>query len=77
MVYCSISGFGADRPPRALPGYEPVLHAVVGTVGEQVGHRDGPIFEGLPFASAGTAYLALIGILAALYRRRTTGPAIT
>ena len=52
VVYCSISGFGADGPLRALPGYEPVVHAVVGTMGEQVGHRDGPIFEGLPFASA-------------------------
>jgi crotonobetainyl-CoA:carnitine CoA-transferase CaiB-like acyl-CoA transferase len=73
VVYCSISGFGADGPLRALPGYEPVVHAVVGTMGEQVGHRDGPIFEGLPFASAGAAYLALIGILAALYRQADDG----
>jgi crotonobetainyl-CoA:carnitine CoA-transferase CaiB-like acyl-CoA transferase len=73
VVYCSISGFGADGPLRALPGYEPVVHAVVGTMGEQVGHRDGPIFEGLPFASAGAAYLALIGILAALYRQPDDG----
>jgi crotonobetainyl-CoA:carnitine CoA-transferase CaiB-like acyl-CoA transferase len=73
VVYCSISGFGADGPLRALPGYEPVVHAVVGTMGEQVGHRDGPIFEGLPFASAGAAYLALIGILAALYRQAGNG----
>jgi crotonobetainyl-CoA:carnitine CoA-transferase CaiB-like acyl-CoA transferase len=73
VVCCSISGFGADGPLRALPGYEPVVHAVVGTMGEQVGHRDGPIFEGLPFASAGAAYLALIGILAALYRQADDG----
>jgi crotonobetainyl-CoA:carnitine CoA-transferase CaiB-like acyl-CoA transferase len=73
VVYCSISGFGADGPLRALPGYESVVHAVVGTMGEQVGHRDGPIFEGLPFASAGAAYLALIGILAALYRQADDG----
>ena len=73
VVYCWISGFGADGPLRALPGYEPVVHAVVGTMGEQVGHRDGPVFEGLPFASAGAAYLALIGILAALYRQAVNG----
>jgi len=73
VVYCSISGFGADGSLRALPGYESVVHAVVGTVGEQVGHREGPIFEGLPFASAGAAYLALIGILAALYRQAADG----
>jgi crotonobetainyl-CoA:carnitine CoA-transferase CaiB-like acyl-CoA transferase len=73
VVYCSISGFGADGPLRALPGYEPVVHAVVGTMGEQVGHRDAPIFEGLPFASAGAAYLALIGILAAVYGQADDG----
>ena len=35
----------------------------------QFGHREGPIFLGLPQASNGAAYMALIGALAALYRR--------
>jgi crotonobetainyl-CoA:carnitine CoA-transferase CaiB-like acyl-CoA transferase len=39
----------------------------------QVGHRDGPIYSGLPFASTGAANLAAIGILAALYRRAIDG----
>jgi crotonobetainyl-CoA:carnitine CoA-transferase CaiB-like acyl-CoA transferase len=73
LVYCSISGFGADGPLRDVPGHEALVHALVGTMGEQPGHRDGPIFEGLPFASVGAAYLALIGTLAALYRRHDDG----
>jgi crotonobetainyl-CoA:carnitine CoA-transferase CaiB-like acyl-CoA transferase len=73
VVYCSVSGFGVDGPYRDVPGYEALVHAIVGTMGEQVGHRDGPIFEGLPFASIGAAYLAAIGILAALYRRDQDG----
>jgi len=73
LVYCSISGFGADDPRRDVPGHEALVHALAGTMAEQPGHRDGPIFEGLPFASIGAAYLALIGTLAALYRRDDDG----
>ena len=73
VVCCSITGFGAEGPFRDLPGYESIVHAVIGTMGEQAGHREGPIFEGLPFASVGAAYLALIGILSALYRQADDG----
>jgi crotonobetainyl-CoA:carnitine CoA-transferase CaiB-like acyl-CoA transferase len=41
----------------------------VGGMADQVGHRDGPVFVGFPFASIGAAYLAVIGIPAALRRR--------
>jgi crotonobetainyl-CoA:carnitine CoA-transferase CaiB-like acyl-CoA transferase len=72
-VCASISGFGADGPERDLAGYEALVHARVGVMGEQVGHRSGPIYEALPFASIGAAYLALIGTLGALYRRNEDG----
>jgi crotonobetainyl-CoA:carnitine CoA-transferase CaiB-like acyl-CoA transferase len=73
LVCASISGFGTDGPERDLPGYEALVQARVGVMGEQVGHRGGPIYEALPFASIGGAYLALIGVLAALYRGRQDG----
>ena len=73
LVVCSITGFGADGPYRDVPGHEALVHALVGTMAEQPGFRDGPIFEALPFASIGAAYLAQIGILAALYRREDDG----
>ena len=56
-----------------MPGYEALVHAIAGTMASQPGHREGPIFEGLPFASIGAAYLATIGVLAALYRRHDDG----
>ncbi len=56
-----------------MPGYEPIVHAIVGTMADQIGHRDGPIFEALPFASIGAAYIAVIGILASLFRREKDG----
>ena len=46
LVYCSISGFGADGPYRDCRGYESFVHAVVGTMAQQAGHREGPIFQG-------------------------------
>jgi crotonobetainyl-CoA:carnitine CoA-transferase CaiB-like acyl-CoA transferase len=42
-------------------------------MGAQFGHREGPIFLGLPQASNGAAYMALVGVLAALYRREDDG----
>ena len=73
LVVCSISGFGVDGPHRDVPGHEALVHAIVGTMSAQVGHRDGPIFQALPFASIGAAYLAVIGILGALHRRAEDG----
>lgn len=73
LICCSITGFGdeADGPDRRA--YESLVHALVGTMAEQPGMRQGPIFEGLPFASIGAAYLACIGITGALLRRLEDG----
>jgi crotonobetainyl-CoA:carnitine CoA-transferase CaiB-like acyl-CoA transferase len=73
LVYCSVTGFGPHGRHRDLPDYEPIVHALIGTMAYQAGHREGPIFEGQPFASSGAAGLAVIGILAALYRRLGDG----
>ena len=73
LVYASITAFGQVGAHVELPAYEPLVHALVGTMAQQAGHRDGPIFQGLPFASTGAAQLAVIGILAALYRRMADG----
>ncbi|MGE0386704.1 MAG: CaiB/BaiF CoA transferase family protein [Gammaproteobacteria bacterium] len=73
LVTCEITGFGADGPFKDLRGYEALVHAVIGTMGEQMGYRDGPIYEGLPFAGLGASSLAVIGTLAALLRRETDG----
>jgi crotonobetainyl-CoA:carnitine CoA-transferase CaiB-like acyl-CoA transferase len=73
LVYVSISGFGESNGDPDLPGYEPIVQAVVGSMSDQVAHRDGPVFIGFPFASAGAASLAVIGALAALRRARQDG----
>ncbi|BBZ14955.1 CaiB/BaiF CoA transferase family protein [Mycobacterium branderi] len=69
LVYTSISGFGEDGTLADVPGHEAIIHSYVGVTAEQRGMRPPPIYQGLPFASIGAAYLAVIGSLAALYRR--------
>jgi crotonobetainyl-CoA:carnitine CoA-transferase CaiB-like acyl-CoA transferase len=73
LVHTSITGFGEDGTLADIPGHEAVVQSYVGVTAEQVGLRPPPIYEGLPFASIGAAYLALIGSLAALYRRVDDG----
>ena len=73
VVGCSITGFGPGESSASPRGYEALVHAKLGTMAEQVGHRDGPIFVAVPFASIGAALLGLIGTLAALYRRDQDG----
>jgi crotonobetainyl-CoA:carnitine CoA-transferase CaiB-like acyl-CoA transferase len=69
LVYMSISGHGEDGRDSILPAEEPIVQAVLGSMSDQAAHRPGPVFIGLPFASMGVAYLAVIGALGALYRR--------
>lgn len=73
LVVASVTGFGTDGPYRDLPGYESLVHAIAGSTAEQVGHREAPVYQALPFASAGAAMLALTGALAAVYRRGEDG----
>lgn len=73
LVYVSISGFGEDGRDAQLPGYEPIVQALLGGMSDQVAHRAGPIFIGFPFASMGAAYLAVIGALGAIHRRHEDG----
>jgi crotonobetainyl-CoA:carnitine CoA-transferase CaiB-like acyl-CoA transferase len=73
LVYLSISGFGEDGRDADQPGYEAIVQALTGGMAEQAGHREGPIFVGWPFATLGAAYLGVIGVLAALYRREQDG----
>jgi crotonobetainyl-CoA:carnitine CoA-transferase CaiB-like acyl-CoA transferase len=72
LVYVSISGFGEESDVD-LPGYEPVVQALIGSMSEQAAHRDGPVYLGFPFASIGASSLALVGALAALRRAREDG----
>jgi crotonobetainyl-CoA:carnitine CoA-transferase CaiB-like acyl-CoA transferase len=72
-VTCQITAGGVEGDYADLPHAESVVHAAVGTMAEQLGFREGPVYVGIPFASIGAAYLATTAALAAIYRRSNDG----
>jgi crotonobetainyl-CoA:carnitine CoA-transferase CaiB-like acyl-CoA transferase len=73
LIYASISGYGQTGPDAGLPGYDAVAQAVSGMMsvtGEAGGE---PVRSGTSLADTGAGMWALIGVLAALHARETTG----
>ena len=73
LVYCSISGFGPDGPYRESSATNRSSTPSSARWPSRRGTTNGPIFQGLPFASTGATHLTLVGMLAALYRRLDDG----
>lgn len=73
LIYCSISGFGADGPLGGLPGYDAVLQAMCGIMSVNGDPSSGPTRMGIPIVDHLTGYSALTGILLALHHRDRTG----
>ena len=76
LVYASISGFGnlIDSPYRAWPAYAPIAEAMGGIY--EPNRRPGqppPVVVAGALGDNASALFALIGILAALRQRETTG----
>ena len=73
LIYASISGYGQTGPSADLPGYDAVAQAVSGMM-SVTGEPDGePVRSGTSSADIGAGMWALIGILAALHARETSG----
>ena len=72
LVYCSISGFGADGPYADRPSYDSVAQALSGFLSVVV-DQERPRFLGPALADAITGIYAAYGILGVLLERATTG----
>jgi crotonobetainyl-CoA:carnitine CoA-transferase CaiB-like acyl-CoA transferase len=72
IVYCAISGFGADAHP-GVRAMDTIVQALSGTMLTSGGPEDPPIRVGVPVGDVMTPVWAVVGILAALERRRRTG----
>jgi crotonobetainyl-CoA:carnitine CoA-transferase CaiB-like acyl-CoA transferase len=72
LVYCSISGFGADGPLSDRPVYDSVAQALSGFLSVVV-DPERPRFLGPALADAITGIYAAYGILGALFERSRTG----
>jgi crotonobetainyl-CoA:carnitine CoA-transferase CaiB-like acyl-CoA transferase len=72
LVRCSVSAYGRTGPFADLPGFDPVMQARSGMMLAQ-GGADDPVASVAPIHDVGTAALAALGILAALFVRGRTG----
>lgn len=73
LIYCSVSGFGADGPLGGLPGYDAVLQAMCGLMSINGTPESGPLRIGVPIVDYLTGCNATVGVLLALAARQRTG----
>jgi crotonobetainyl-CoA:carnitine CoA-transferase CaiB-like acyl-CoA transferase len=78
LIYCRISGFGADGPMGGLPGYDAVIQAMVGMFSingmpPDAQGNGGPTRIGIPLVDLGTGLYAAIAVLMALVERARSG----
>ncbi len=73
LVYCSISGFGADGPYRDRPGFDQVAQGMSGFMSLTGTEQSGPTRAGLAIADLLAGIFAAHGILLALFARAHSG----
>ncbi len=73
LIYCKISGFGADGPLGGFPGYDSVVGAMVGHCSVTGSQESGPTRIGLPVVDISTGLYCVNGILLAAMERASSG----
>lgn len=73
VIYCSVTGFGADGPYASRPAYDFILQGMSGLM-STCGHPEGvPTRTGIPITDLATGLYASSAILGALFHRERTG----
>ncbi len=73
LVWCRVTGFGADGPLGALPGYDAAIQATAGLMSINGEAEGDPLRVGLPVVDMVTGLNAVIGVLLALHERAASG----
>jgi formyl-CoA transferase len=73
LIYCRISGFGADGPLGGLPGYDAAVQAMAGLMSVNGDAGGEPLRLGVPVVDIAAGFNAAIGILMALHERERSG----
>lgn len=73
LVYCSVTGFGQDGPYAHRAGYDYIIQGMSGLM-SVTGEPDGqPQKVGVAVVDVFTGIYAVVGVLAALHQRQTSG----
>ena len=73
LVWCRVTGFGADGPLGSLPGYDAAIQAMAGLMSINGEADRDPLRVGLPVVDMVTGLNAAIGVLLALHERGRSG----
>ncbi|CAM4034155.1 CaiB/BaiF CoA transferase family protein [Bordetella bronchialis] len=73
LVWCRVSGFGADGPLGGLAGYDAAVQAMSGIMSVNGEAGGEPLRVGLPVVDMVTGLNAVIGVLLALQERHRSG----
>lgn len=73
LIHCRVSGFGADGPYGAQPGYDAAVQARCGIMSVNGEAGGGALRVGVPVIDLATGQNAVIGILLALHERQRSG----
>jgi len=73
IIYCAISGFGADGPDAMKPAYDQIIQGLSGVMSINGDERLNPLRCGFPVCDTVGGLNAAFAILAALYHRERTG----
>ncbi|MNY83893.1 Succinyl-CoA:(R)-benzylsuccinate CoA-transferase subunit BbsF [compost metagenome] len=73
LIWCRVSGFGADGPLGAWPGYDAAIQAMSGIMSVNGEAGGDPLRVGLPVVDMVTGMNAVIGVLLALQERQRSG----
>ena len=73
LIYCSIWAFGYTGPLRLAPGFDPLLQAYGAMLSLTGGPDEPPTFAGAAINDKATGMWCVIGALAALRQRDSTG----
>jgi len=73
LIHARISGFGDDGPMANFPGYDAVAQAMTGLISVNGHEETGPVRIGVPVIDIASGLNLVIGVMMALYERRSSG----
>jgi crotonobetainyl-CoA:carnitine CoA-transferase CaiB-like acyl-CoA transferase len=73
LIYASVSGYGQTGPSSAKGGFDLIAQGVSGIMSITGDANGAPVKAGVPLTDLGAGLFAVVGILAALHARQTTG----